>query len=301
MNTLDPKCYPYFDEESGKELEWDGQLSACENDAEDMKKIADSQGFESTILLTAKATTKNVIKEMGRAAKKLSSGDSFLLTYSGHGGKVPDINSDEPEEEKEDETWCLYDRHFIDDELFVLFSEFKAGVHILVLSDSCSSGTVTKGLPLVESQNMENFNMEIFGVAKPVFRLMPKETNIAVYVARSDFYDEIQSSIKRVGAADVKATVQLISACQDDELAADGEVNSKFTEVLKTVWSNGKFDGNCEQFCAAIRKNLDDEYAPFLKGLTKDEEEELGLQHPNYYVVGPQMDKAAKKRGPFSI
>ena len=66
----------------------------------------------------------------------------FFLTYSGHGGQVPDVNGDE--DDKKDETWCLYDGQLIDDELYYELSRFAAGVRILVLSDSCHSGTVTR-------------------------------------------------------------------------------------------------------------------------------------------------------------
>ena len=59
-----------------------------------------------------------------------------MLSYSGHGGQLPDLNDDEPDQE--DETWCLYDGQVVDDELSELYSHFKQGVRILVLSDSLS-------------------------------------------------------------------------------------------------------------------------------------------------------------------
>src|SRR4030065_82189 len=43
-----------------------------------------------------------------------------------------------------DETWCLYDGEFLDDELFELWTKFQPGVRILAFSDSCHSGTVLK-------------------------------------------------------------------------------------------------------------------------------------------------------------
>ena len=46
-----------------------------------------------------------------------------------------------------DETWVLYDRQLIDDELWALWAEFPARSRIFVLSDSCHSGTVTKDVP----------------------------------------------------------------------------------------------------------------------------------------------------------
>ena len=37
------------------------------------------------------------------------------MTYSGHGGQIEDVSGEE--EDKKDETWCLYDGELIDDEV----------------------------------------------------------------------------------------------------------------------------------------------------------------------------------------
>ena len=71
-------------------------------------------------------------------ASKLDVGDMFFLTYSGHGGQVKDVDGDE--DDGKDETWC----QFLDDEMDILWSHFKPGTRLLILSDSCHSGTVTK-------------------------------------------------------------------------------------------------------------------------------------------------------------
>ena len=124
---------------------WDGPLAACEFDANDMEAIAKSQGMKATKLLTKQATRSKVLTEIRSAAKALRQGDLFFLTYSGHGGQVPDVSGEE--DDKQDETWCLYDGELIDDELYFELSRFVAGVRIFVLSDSCHSGSVTRGRP----------------------------------------------------------------------------------------------------------------------------------------------------------
>ena len=121
---------------------WDGALAGCINDARAMQEIAVAQGYESTLLIDDQATSAQVLQSIGQAAQDLSAGDILLLTYSGHGGQVPDVNGDE--DEAQDETWCLFDRMVIDDELYQMWSQFEAGVRIFVLSDSCHSGTVLK-------------------------------------------------------------------------------------------------------------------------------------------------------------
>ena len=112
---------------------WDGPLAACEFDAKDMAALARGKGMKPTVLLTKKATRANLLAAMRSAAKALKSGDLFFVSYSGHGGQVPDI--DHEEADRKDETWCLYDGQLIDDELYFELSKFAKGVRILVLSD----------------------------------------------------------------------------------------------------------------------------------------------------------------------
>lgn len=298
INKLNPKCYP-TDADDLEGSGWEGELNACEWDAQDMQKIADSQGFESTILLTSDATVENVTNAIRNAANTLTAGDSFFITYSGHGGRVEDVSGDE-KDGPEDQTWCLYDRQFIDDELAVLYTEFEAGVRILVLSDSCHSGTVTRSMPRLEPALTPEESLKIFGMEKPVFRLMTRETANAVYYARWEFYDEIQNNTKQVRRKDIKASMRLISACQDDEIAADGMKNGKFTSVVKEVWDNGNFEGGCRKFHKKINKRLKKEYARAMKGRSKAEIKEMVIQKPNYNTEGPK-DAGFDKKRPFSI
>jgi hypothetical protein len=131
VNQVDPASYDG----------WDGALSGCENDAQTMRTIAQRDGFAPTMLLTRQATTGNVLAEIAAAAQQLTRGDTFMLSYAGHGAQVPNV-SDDAETDQQDETWVLYDRMLIDDELAQAFSQFAAGVDIVMLSDSCHSGTV---------------------------------------------------------------------------------------------------------------------------------------------------------------
>lgn len=129
---------------------WRGELSGCEPDAMDMKQIADSQGLKTDMLLTKDATRAAVLSRLDALAEKLEPGDLLIVSYSGHGGQIPDQNGDETD--GLDETWCLYDGQLLDDELHGSWMKFKAGVRILAFSDSCHSGTVLK----MKKADMEN-------------------------------------------------------------------------------------------------------------------------------------------------
>ena len=244
LNAVDPNHY------GG----WSGDLNACEADAEDMASLGN---LETTTLLTQNATRERVIAELTKAAKQLKSGDLFLLTYSGHGGQLPDLNSDE--DDAQDETWCLFDGEFVDDELYFYLSHFATDVRVLVFSDSCHSGSVVKlafyhGAPAAKSAN---------GSGMVKFRNMPPGAALRTYRKNKAFYDKILKNGKLKNAdAKVKASVLLISGCQDNQLSADGDFNGLFTSNLLRVWNNGKFKGNYRAFHKAILARMPPDQTP---------------------------------------
>jgi hypothetical protein len=242
---------------------WSGELAACEFDANDMAAIARASGMKSTVLLTKKATRANVLAAVRAAAKGLKSGDLLFLTYSGHGGQIPDVTGEE--DDKLDETWCLYDGEVIDDEIYLELSRFAAGVRVLVLSDSCHSGTVTRARPPVgEAPHARS-------------KMMPPAVAMRTYREHQAFYDKLQRDVARASgkastpdpdsalaritvsprltaiANAVKASVILISGCQDNQTSMDGDHNGAFTEQLLHVWDHGKYRGNYAKFYAAIK------------------------------------------------
>lgn len=260
LNHVDPKQYEG----------WDGELGACVADAKDMFALARKAGFEATTpLLNERATAKAVVTALGTAAKSLGKGDILLLTYSGHGGQVADTNGDEGGDNL-DETWVLFDRQLVDDELYDLWGSFKPGVRILVLSDSCHSGTVSRAAP------------PPFVEGGPRRRAMPRSVGIAVERAHRKLYRAIQDAHPGAETAKVRATVLLISGCMDNQFSMDGAKNGAFTERLKKVWKGGRFAGSHKKFRDTIRSGMPD------------------TQSPNYSVVGA-ANTAFEKQKPFTV
>jgi metacaspase-1 len=258
LNSVDPNHYQG----------WDGRLSACEYDAKDMAAIAKKSSFEtSTLLLTKAATAAAVSDAIKEAAKKLVKGDIFLLTYSGHGGQVDDKNSDEAD--RKDETWVLYDRQLVDDELYELYGKFKSGVRIFVLSDSCHSGTVTRATPPWLSSG-------------PAVRIMPSDIGEKTYKKNKALYDGIQKATPAAEKGTIKSTVLLISGCQDNQVSLDGPRNGLFTEKLRKAWKNGKFKFGY--------KRLHDTILTMMPP----------TQSPNYYVVG-KANANFESQKPFTV
>ena len=254
---------------------WTGDLAACEFDANDMAAIATARGLRPTVLLSKAATRAKVLAALRKASSTLKAGDYFLLSFSGHGGQVDDVTGEE--DDKLDETWCLFDSQLIDDELYLELSRFAAGVRVLVLSDSCHSGTVTRAAPPTVS------------AVGPRPRMMPPAVARRTYLAHRAFYDKLQKDIARtadkaavadpdavlagLGATSVRLTgivsqfnagVVLISGCQDNQTSMDGEQNGAFTEQLLRIWREGKFSGNHRQFHARIRAGMPATQSPNL-------------------------------------
>ena len=266
---------------------WSGPLAACEFDANDMTALARAKGIAATVLLTKKATRDAVLGAMRSAAKELGDGGFFFLTYSGHGGQVPDVTGEE--DDKKDETWCLYDGQLIDDELYYELSRFSAGVRILVLSDSCHSGTVTREAMMPPATNPSE---------RP--KLMPEAVAMRTYRDHQAFYDGLQKGVAKAAgkkpvdpdaaiaqvavsgrlSAIVKKfepAVILISGCQDNQTSMDGEHNGAFTEQLLRVWNQGAFQGNYANLHARIRSRM------------------LASQSPNLFTLGPAAQFLAQQ------
>jgi len=255
LNSVDPRHY----------AGWSGDLLACEFDAKDMAAIAQAAGMTSTLLLTTEATRANVLKAVRAASSTLKAGDLLFVSYSGHGGQIDDVSGDE--EDKKDETWCLYDGELIDDEVFLELSRIAAGVRVLVLSDSCHSGTV------VRARVPE-------GTTSGRSKMMPPSVAMRTYLEHQAFYDKLQkdvaeaagqasvpspdSALARVAvskrltaiANECKASVILISGCQDNQTSMDGDHNGAFTEQLLRVWNRGAFKGNYAKLHAAIKARM---------------------------------------------
>jgi hypothetical protein len=266
LNRVDPEHY------SG----WEGVLGACESDATDMQEIAKNNGFTANILLSEHATRKAVISNIKKAAQSLVSGDILFISYSGHGGQLPDRNNDEPD--GQDETWCLYDSQLIDDELHELWAEFSPGIRILVISDSCHSGTMTKAA--ISSVSTPIPNYERSGKSL-ITRNLPGEIANRVYRKNQAFYDKIAKELPEKKSV-VNATVLLLSGCQDNQLSYDGTFNGEFTRILLGVWNEGRFKGDYVKFHKRIVEQLP------------------SYQTPNLFHIGSNPTSFMEQR-PFKI
>lgn len=221
LNRVDPSAY----------AGWHGPLNACEQDARDMKLLTDRMrngggGKGSSLLLLTKDATRAALEtQISILASSCSANDFVILTYSGHGGQVVDDDGDESD--SADETWCLYDGEVLDDSLNLMLCRFQRGVNIVVISDSCHSGTITRAVPsgTVEIEMKEG----VRAMPSWVHEMMKQGDRRAVL---RKIRDDARAK-REVGLGDVPAArVLLLSGCAENQLSYDGQRNGAFTAAL---------------------------------------------------------------------
>jgi hypothetical protein len=203
---------------------FDYRLGCCELDVDKMENILKPCGVKTVVLKTSRATSEMILAKLREAAGTLTAGDLFVFYFSGHGSQTPDTDGDE--EDKMDETLIVYDRHIIDDELGRIWITFAPGVRIVMLSDSCHSGTVYKAMTAM--------------APKISFPAMDKDD-----------------------AAKMKAQLIHFGACSDKaESGAYLGRGSVFTSALDEVWHDGEFQGDYESFYDQIVSKIKGSQVP---------------------------------------
>lgn len=276
LNHCDPNAYPG----------WDSTLSGCINDANSMMQLASAAGFRTKRMIDGEATSNEVLAAIAALGQTCKAGDIALISYSGHGGQVPDTNGEE--DDGQDETWVLYDRQVCDDELNQMYAQFAAGVRIVVVSDSCHSGTVARAIvnlatrhaavtnPIAKEEWPEGVKLE---ETRP--RAMPASFARQDAQRRRGVYSLVQTLTRSSRNPDLAASVILISGCQDNQLSFDGSINGAFTTALLEVWNQGRFTGDYRSFHSAIVNRMPAD------------------QTPNFFTLGDVSAFQAQR--PFSV
>jgi hypothetical protein len=220
-------------------------LRVAENDARKMSELARKRGFVCRRLLGRRATWARVMKELGDAAASLESGDIFLLSYSGHGSAIqPDWieNNLDPlppsvEPEKPVQTWLLWDKELLDKELRKVWTWFGQGVRILVVLDSCHSQTAVlpplqPGLRKVKKVKERVLRVRAF-MGQPQLAVLDRKKE-------KDYYGKVlEKALPEAEARNsTKARLLSLAACQDNELAVEGNSLGVFTKALLDALKN---------------------------------------------------------------
>lgn len=201
-------------------------LSGCVNDANDWAAELANRGYQVSRMLDKQATHQAMGEAIGGMIREARRGDTLVITYSGHGTWVPDSSGDETD--GRDEGLCPWDigsvGPLLDDDIRTLFSQRAAGVRILLISDSCHSGTVTKG---------DDSDLDA-GVARARFLPLESWMPAGELPPATSQPPRLVSGLRRSGGD------LLLAGCQDTEYSWDtsfaGRPNGAFTYyALKTL------------------------------------------------------------------
>lgn len=241
----------------------DNDLSGCVNDAMDWRDTLKARDFAVAELFDRDATKAGMLEALSQLVSESRYGDVAIITFSGHGTWQPDMDGDE--EDKRDEALCPHDvvasGPLLDDELFAIFRQRKRGSRIVLISDSCHSGTVTKFAPPLGSGSRR-----VRYLAPDVF--LPPDVRLrALRVERA------------VGSVQSRTTALLMAGCRDNEYSYDAEFagrpNGAFTYVALQCWQQLPPDATYKQWMAEVRKQLPSQDYP---------------QTPELHGTSPQRD-----------
>jgi subtilisin family serine protease len=196
-------------------------LHGCVNDMKRMEKFAKSLDYITTALINDQATKENINAKLDELSTRAVAGDTVLISYAGHGASIRDLNGDEPD--GLDESWVTYSGFLLDDDINLALNKFVQGVKVIMVSDSCHSGTVSRGIP----KEMEATNVTP--------RFVPVEIVEEVLALHNSTKIDLLSSRSVKEEDTISAGLILLAACQDDQVA--GEVNAAgiFTSNLFNV------------------------------------------------------------------
>jgi metacaspase-1 len=234
-------------------------LAGCVNDARDWGAMLGKKGFSVAKLLDKKATGNGIRAAIKATLAQAVSGDLVVIQYSGHGSFVPDVDGEEPD--GTDECICPYDINskgeITDDELFNLYSAKQAGVKLLVVSDSCHSGSVSKFMAIATPPSGKGRSTQRRRV-----RFLPPQ---AFLKGRRLARLGIRRASRSSGPPGRHAGL-LMAGCQDHEYSYDayfqGRPNGAFSFVaLRALAKLGK-TATYQNWFDAIRKVLPSQQYP---------------------------------------
>lgn len=119
---------------------WLPQLTRPEQSAQWMAGLAEKLNYQvrQPLLLGDKARVGEWTNAVRDAISQLNSGDALLLSFSGHGIHIPEIDRCEPD--NDNEYWYFYDEMLVDNRIRELLGKVPQDIRVFVVADCCYSG-----------------------------------------------------------------------------------------------------------------------------------------------------------------
>jgi hypothetical protein len=212
-------------------------LQGCINDVTNVRSVLKTFfGFsnnEIRVLTDSRATKENILSRLKKMIEQAEKGDYLIFHFSGHGSQIRDREGDELADHM-DELICPYDMDWddgfiTDDSLREILLRLKKGVRMEILLDSCHSGTGTRDLPVLFSEELIRY------------RYLKPPTDIECrYLGEEEMLKPA-----RTFSGDNEITMNHIlwAACRDNQTSADAMIDGNY---------NGAFS---YYFCKHVRES----------------------------------------------
>lgn len=208
-------------------------LEGAVNDARDLAQALERRGANVVLLLDRDATRSRVMEEFSRISSKASPGDTIVLSYAGHGVQLPEALPGD-EADGKDETFILhgfemrgdgFSERIRDNDIADMLSEVPLSVGVLVIADSCHSGTMTRSVDPRGSLGRTRY-VDV-GVPDAEDRL-PKPAQKTRAIEAGDF-----------------PNVVFANAARDDQQTPEVKIDGRYRGALS--WSIARaFDGQAD-------------------------------------------------------
>lgn len=234
-------------------------LAGCVNDANDWAREFRRRAFDVKVLLDSQATGKGMRAAIKETIARASSGDLVVIQFSGHGSFVPDEDGDEPD--GTDECLCPHDIEangpITDDELFEAYSAHQTDIRIVMISDSCHSGTVARFAPITTPPTTKRRN-----APQRKVRFLPPGVFLS---SREAAKLGMRRAIRR-SSPPGRYGALLMAGCQDTEYSYDAyfedRPNGAFTFVAVRTLADMTTRATYSDWFKAIRKKLPSQQYP---------------------------------------
>ncbi len=212
-------------------------LTGAEADARAWHAFAAGRGYAARLLVGAEATTQALRQWIGGLAARPDA-EHVLLTWAGHGTQ---IDAAQPDREPGglDETWVLWDRMLLDDEMPGLLGLLPASCQVVVVADSCHSHGSFRDPGGFDSDTR-------------VRSFCPDPAN-EVYRSHADLYAAVRAGVDPW--VDPTARVVGLAACTEAEKALESGGRGHFSVAALELLGSG-FTGSYDALMREVADRL---------------------------------------------
>jgi metacaspase-1 len=224
-----------------------------------MKEMLLKQQFPVANILTiqdSEATKAGIKRKFLQLIASANIGDKIVIHFSGHGQQVSDLNGDEadnldealvpydaPSEWKDPQ--YRFDKHITDDEINDWIEQLKIKIgkegHILLILDSCHSGTASRGQAAVR------------GHKAPLILAQNQEKIITYNSQGSDYFE---SSNKASEGKFVMLTATTASQVNYQTKTTDGKDIGSLTYAVVKAFQNIQKEASYQNLFTSVSNNL---------------------------------------------